>query len=628
MKKGAKVIGDNLYLKLLTEKDVNKRYVEWLNDEDINQFLESRWSKQTIEGVRAYVKFMHDSPNNFLFGIFIKNGNRHIGNIKIGSINKMNKFADLGLLIGDKSVWGKGYGTEAIKLATWYAFGDLKLNKLVAGINVCNAGSFRAFIKAGYREVGVYEKHSFYKGNFVDSVVVEKCNPDTDSMADKKKSRVDKNNSGPGLWNKAKKIIPGGNQLLSKRAEMFLPDQWPAYFKKAKGVEVWGLDNKKYIDMSIMGIGSCVLGYADDAVDAAVKIAIEQGTMCTLNCPEEVELAEKLIKLHPWADMARFARTGGEACAIAVRIARAFSGKDKVAFCGYHGWHDWYISANLADSKNLDGQLLPGLSCAGVPRALKGTSMPFNYGNIDELKEIVRKHKGEIGVIIMEVERHKKIDLKFLKEVREITSDIRAVLIFDEVSSGFRVNVGGVHALYDIEPDIAVLGKALGNGYPISAVIGKKDVMQAAQDTFISSTFWTERIGFVAALETIKQFEKNNVISYVKDAGDSLSTGLKNIFKSSGLKIEIVGLASVPIMAIKEDNPLVVKTVFTQEMLKRGFLASNVIYVSYAHTKEIIDAYLKEAGVVFNTIAAAIKKGKLKEMLQGPVCHSGFHRLT
>ncbi|HEO64085.1 MAG TPA: aminotransferase class III-fold pyridoxal phosphate-dependent enzyme, partial [Candidatus Omnitrophica bacterium] len=517
-KKNIKISGGKIFLRVLTEKDVTQTYVGWLNDKSINQFLESRWVKHTIRGIKDYVRSMHDSPYNFLFGIFLKENNRHIGNIKIGNINRMNKFADLGLLIGDKTVWGKGYGTQAIKLATQYAFENLKLNKLIAGINELNAGSYKAFIKAGYEEVGIFKKHAFYKGNFVNSILVEKCN--SDSMANKKQEAIKSSGSGINLWDRAKKIIPGGNQLLSKRAEMFLPEQWPAYFKKAKGIYVWDLDGNKYIDMSIMGIGSCVLGYANDAVDAAVKIAIEQGTMCTLNCSEEVELAEKLIKLHPWAGMVRFGRAGGEACAIAVRIGRAFSGKDKIAFCGYHGWHDWYLSANLADSKNLDGQLLPGLSCAGVPRALKGTPMPFNYGKIDELREIIGKNKGEIGVIIMEVERHKKIDLKFLKEVRGIASDTGVVLIFDEVSSGFRVNVGGVHALYDIEPDIVVLGKALGNGYPISAVVGKKDVMQAAQDTFISSTFWTERIGFVAALETVKQFEKNNVISYVKDAGN------------------------------------------------------------------------------------------------------------
>src|SRR3989338_1096085 len=153
-------------------------------------------------------------------------------------------------------------------------------------------------------------------------------------------------NSGSVLWNKAKKLIPGGNQLLSKRSEMFLPDQWPSYYKKAQGIEVWDLDDYHYFDMSIMGMGACVLGYAHPSVNEAVKKAVEMGSMCTLNCYEEVELAEKLIELHPWSQMVRFARTGGEACAIAVRIARAASQRDKIAFCGYHGWHDWYLSSN------------------------------------------------------------------------------------------------------------------------------------------------------------------------------------------------------------------------------------------------------------------------------------------
>jgi len=174
------------------------------------------------------------------------------------------------------------------------------------------------------------------------------------------------------LYRKAKKIIPGGTQLLSKRPEMFLPELWPAYYDKAKGCEVWDLDGKKYIDMSTMGVGSCILGYADDDVNKAVKSAVDRGNMCTLNAPEEVELAELLLKLHPWAEMVRYARTGGESMMIAVRIARAKSGKDTVLFCGYHGWHDWYLSSNLADEKSLDGHLLPGLNPLGVPRALKG----------------------------------------------------------------------------------------------------------------------------------------------------------------------------------------------------------------------------------------------------------------
>ena len=433
---------------------------------------------------------------------------------------------------------------------------------------------------------------------------------------------------GAALWDKAKTLIPGGNQLLSKRAEMFLPGQWPAYYEKAKGVDVWDLDGRRLTDMSIMGIGTCILGYADDAVNQAVKRAIDQGSMCTLNCPEEVALAEKLIELHPWAGMARFARTGGEACTIAVRIARAASGKDKVAFCGYHGWGDWYLSANLADSKNLDGQLLPGLEPLGVPRALKGTSYPFTYGKLEELVRIFQSNPGEIGVVIMEVGRNQAIDVAFLQSVRDLAHKNGAVLIFDEVTSGFRISTGGMHRLYGVDPDIVILGKALGNGFPIAAVLGRTEVMNAAQSTFISSTYWTERVGFAAALEVIRQFESRKVAAHITEISRRLVEGLKKIFGQLRLQIEMGGITAIPAMLIHEPDPLVVKTVFTQEMLKRGYLASTAIYLSLAHTPEIIDRYLAAAGEVFATIAKHSSAGTLESALEGPVCHSGFKRLT
>ena len=173
---------------------------------------------------------------------------------------------------------------------------------------------------------------------------------------------------GQELYKKAKKLIPGGTMLLSKRPEMFLPENWPSYFSKAKGCEVWDLDNNKFIDMTIMGIGTNILGYGNDEVDKAVQKVISNGNMSTLNCPEEVQLAEKLIEINPWADMVRFARSGGEANAIAIRIARAASGKDGVAVCGYHGWHDWYLSANHNRENELADHLLPGLNPIGVPK--------------------------------------------------------------------------------------------------------------------------------------------------------------------------------------------------------------------------------------------------------------------
>ena len=262
--------------------------------------------------------------------------------------------------------------------------------------------------------------------------------------------------TGQKLWKRAKAVIPGGNMLLSKRAEMFLPEQWPAYFSKAKGCHVWDLDGKQYTDVSIMGIGTNILGYGHPEVDAAVQQTVAAGNMSTFNCPEEVYLAEKLVELHPWADMARLARSGGEANAIAIRIARAASGRDKVAVCGYHGWHDWYLSANLGDDEKLAGHLLPGLDPRGVPQNLRGTVFPFNYNNYAELESLVNTH--DIGVIKMEVVRNKGPEDNFLHKVRKLATDRSIVLIFDECTSGFRQTFGGLHKMYGVEPDMAMFG--------------------------------------------------------------------------------------------------------------------------------------------------------------------------
>lgn len=437
-----------------------------------------------------------------------------------------------------------------------------------------------------------------------------------------------KTNKGLELWNKAKKIIPGGSQLLSKCSEQFLPEQWPSYYKKAKGVEVWDLDGNKFVDMSLMGVGACILGYADEDVNKVVKETIDTGTMTTLNCPEEVELAELLLKLHPWADMARYAKTGGEAMAIAVRIARAYTEKDKIAFCGYHGWHDWYLSANLADDRNLDGHLLPGLEPLGVPRGLRGTAIPFNYNRIDELEEIVKNN--DIGVIVMEPIRHYEPENNFLKKVRKIVDKIGAVVIFDEISSGWRMNVGGAHELYKVYPDIAVYGKAMSNGFPMAAVVGKGEVMDAAQNSFISSTYWTDRIGPVASIAAINKMLENNVPSYLCKIGNWISEGWRKLAKEHDLKIDIMG-AIPPLTTFVFDygtNSQALHTLFTQEMLERGFLASKSVYTSYSHNEEHVQNYLEYVDNVFSIIKEAIEKDNVYDLLKGPVAHEGFKRLT
>ncbi len=432
---------------------------------------------------------------------------------------------------------------------------------------------------------------------------------------------------GIALWNRAKKIIPGGSQLLSKRAEIFLPNQWPAYFAKAKGIEVWDLDGNRYLD-TMASVGACILGYADADVDRAVRSAVKKGVLTSLNAPEEVELAELLCRLHPWAGMVRYARSGGEAMAVAVRIARAFSGKDKIAFCGYHGWQDWYLAANIADDKNLDGHLLPGLEPRGVPRGLKGTAIPFNYNNIKELQKIVFQHK-DIGAIVMEPIRNHEPENNFLQNVRKIANRSRAVLIVDEITMGWRLRTGGAHLAYGLVPDIAVFAKAMSNGFPMAAIIGKSKVMQAAQTTFISSSYWTERIGPTAALATIKKMMRYNVPRHLQEIGTALIRGLEQAGAKSGLNIHIAGLP--PLFCLVFDygkDSQLIRTLFTQEMLKRGILASSNVDVSYAWKREHVKKYLGAVEEVFHLIKKAVESRQVRGLLKGPIAQAGFKRLV
>lgn len=432
--------------------------------------------------------------------------------------------------------------------------------------------------------------------------------------------------NGVNLWNKAKNLIPGGTQLLSKRPDQFLPGQWPSYYKKAKGVEVWDLDGNKFVDMSIMGVGTCILGYADDDVNEAVKKAVDLGSMSTLNCAEEVELAELLLEINPWADMVRYARTGGEAMAVAVRIARAHTGKEKIAFCGYHGWQDWYLASNLADDSNLDGHLLPGLQPAGVPRGLKGTSLPFNYNHINELENIVEKN--DIGVIVMEPIRNHEPEDDFLGRVRKIADEIGAVLIFDEITAGWRLTVGGAHSLYNVQPDIAVYGKAMSNGFPMAAIVGKQDVMSAAQDTFISSTYWTDRIGPAASLVTIHKMQDNNVPVHLSRIGNLINKGWDKLAKENNLKINIEGILPLTHFIFDYNDSLVLHTLFTQEMLNRGYLASKAVYASYCHSEECVERYMENVNEVFGILRKAIDRNNAHDLLRGPIVSTGFKRLN
>ena len=423
-------------------------------------------------------------------------------------------------------------------------------------------------------------------------------------------------------WKKAIKVIPGGNLLYSKRPEMFLPDKWPTYFKKSKDCYVWDLRNKKYIDM-IFAVGTNVLGYGNVRVNKAVLKTIKNGNLSTLNTYDEVKLAKELLRINKWADMAKFARTGGEANTIAIRIAKASNKKNQnVAVCGYHGWHDWYLASNLKDKTNLNYHLANNVKTEGVNSSLKNSIYLFRYNDIKRLEFLLKTKK--VGIVKMEVVRNVKPINNFLTKVRKLTKKYKAILIFDECTSGFRQTQGGLHTEYDVYPDMITYGKALGNGYAITAILGKKKIMQAAQSTFLSSTFWSERIGFTAGIETLKIMNEKKTWNTIKKTGNYIIKGWNNLAKKNNLSLEISGLVSIPQFRFKKNNNIL-KTFITHEMLKKGYLATTVIYVSLAHKKKIIDLYLDNLDKVFKKIS---KMKNPKKEIKIKAAHQDFKRLN
>lgn len=422
--------------------------------------------------------------------------------------------------------------------------------------------------------------------------------------------------------------IPGLCQLLSKRPDMFSKGVWPGYFSKAKGAYVWDIDRNKYLDMSIGGIGANVLGYCDKDINDAVISAVNNCNSTSLNCPEEVELAELLCNLHPWSKKVRFSKTGGECMSIAIRIARAHTGKDKVVFCGYHGWHDWYLAANLGAKNALGDHLISGLEPSGVPKSLKETAIPFSFNRIDQFNEAVNKADSNLAAVVLEPIRDEEPSADFVNSIQQFCNRTNTILIVDEISSGFRMNCGGSHLLFNIEPDIAVFSKALGNGYPIGAIIGKNEVMEAAQKTFISSTYWTERVGFAAALATINKFKTNKVHNHLMELGKKVQEGWKIISTKYSIDINIGGIYPLSHFSFYHQNAQSLKAFFIQEMLKKGILASNICYIMFSHSLENIHEYLNAVDTVFSMIREKLDNGTLESSLEGEPSQVGFKRLN
>ncbi|QDU56871.1 aminotransferase class III-fold pyridoxal phosphate-dependent enzyme [Aeoliella mucimassa] len=435
------------------------------------------------------------------------------------------------------------------------------------------------------------------------------------------------------LYQHAKQLIPGGTQLLSKRPEMFAPNAWPAYYRQAQGCEVVDLGGRKFLDFSTSGIGACLLGFADPEVNAAVINRVRRGSMCSQNAPEEVELAERLLAIHPWAERARFTRTGGEANAVAIRVARASTGRDLVAFCGYHGWSDWYLATNLptsegSQSDRLQQHLLPGLEPSGVPIGLAGTVVPFGYNQLEELRQIVSTKGDRLAAVIMEPFRYTEPEAGFLSGVRTLCDECGAVLIFDEITSGWRFNLGGFHLQAGITPDMAVFAKSMSNGFPMAAIIGTQGVMEAFQQTFISSTYWTEAIGPTAALATITKLEQQQVHQQLAHVGREFRGRLLELADRYELPLRISGRDALQHLSLECEQAAAVGTLFTVEMLKRGVLAGAGFYPTLAHREEHVEQFMQQANDALSQVAEALRQGDVEQRLPGGPRQTGFARLV
>ena len=433
-------------------------------------------------------------------------------------------------------------------------------------------------------------------------------------------------NKGQKIWRRALGVIPGGNMFFSKNPNIFLPNYWPTYFSKAKGYKIWDLNGKIHNDFSFMGVGTNILGYANSEVDSFVMSKLKKGNSSTLNSIEDILLSEKLIDIHPWSEMVKLCRTGADAASIAIRISRAYNNKNKVIVCGYHGWHDWYLSANLKNKNNLDEHLIEGIGAKGVLKDLKNSTLQFSYNDFESLESLVNNNK-DITALIMEVRRNIDPTNNFLKKVRNLTSKKNITLIFDECTSGFRSTLGGLHMYYDIEPDICLFGKALGNGYPINAVIGKRDIMKVADELFISSTFWSEKLGPSASLKTIEIMERDKTYKYIKSINLKVKNIWKKVAKLHSINIQIEGMDGIPTFKFKHKENLAFKTFLTQEMLKKNFLATNTVYLSISHDEKLLSMYRENLDKIFRNIKKCIDEElNINDLLMGPISKPGLRQ--
>jgi glutamate-1-semialdehyde aminotransferase len=411
------------------------------------------------------------------------------------------------------------------------------------------------------------------------------------------------------LWERAVKAIPVGTQTFGKS-----PKQWgfgtvPNFLQRAQGSHVWDVDGNEYIDYG-MALGPIILGYSYPSVNAAISAQLAEGSIFSLNHPLEVEVSELLIRLIPCAEMVRFGKNGSDGTAAAVRLARGYTGREVILCSGYHGWQDWYIGSTTRHR--------------GVPRAVRELTIQFPYNDLSALQALFKRYEGAVAAVIMEPSNFEPPLPGYLDEVRHLTHRNGALLIYDEVLTGFRMALGGAQQYFGVTPDLAVFAKAIANGMPVSALVGRAEIMELFSDVFYSFTFAGETLSLAAAKATIKELESQSVLKTVWARGGQLKSGCVALIAEFGLEeaVTCTGYDCWPRISFTGRDPregMAMETLFRQEVTKRGVLMRTGMFVSYSHTAEDVDRTLQAYGSALELLAQSRRRGNLEDELDGPV---------
>ena len=428
---------------------------------------------------------------------------------------------------------------------------------------------------------------------------------------------------------RASEIIPGKTQLASRRASSYASGVSPVYAKSSSGARFIDIDGNTFLDWK-NAYGAIILGHSNPVVNQAVKTQIDQGSLFTINSDLEVELAELLIENIPSAEMVRYTKGGGEACALAARIARGTTGRDKILFSGYHGWHAWYQAANYLADPITGGYPVTGVEPIGVPKSLKGTAIPFAHEDISMVKNLLNQHKNEIAAIFVEPMMSQEPDKEYLVQLKKLAKEHGCILIFDEVSCGWRIAVGGAQEYIGVTPDMTVLAKGISNGYAMGAVVGSVAAMEPANHMFISSSYWSDNIGLIASITTINELINRNSKEKFKQIGESLIKTINNAIDEVGIAAKVEGVYTYPTLQFMIDDQELsqnINTLFIQEMAKRGIFTPTSLNATLDHTEKDIEITGVAAAESFRVIMKALE-GDLDKYLLADTKKEPFRRIV